>query len=473
MQGVGRVRFKLEALTEQQLQEVHVATLELLAEYGIAIHHVPSRKLLEQHGAVINGEIVKIPAELVEMARAKAPASFAVIGRNPERTIRIGAENEPVLGPAAGTVYVMDLERGRRAARLEDLRNFLSLSQSSEYVGVACAGMLEPSDLPPQGKHLVQMQETITFSDKPIIGLAMGKNVSEDSITMAHIATQGAAEHYILGIVNTLSPMAWDERMLEAIWAYALKQQPLVITCCSMAGFTSPTTLTATLVQNNAEVLAGIVLAQLISPGTPVVYGNTSTITDMLSMNLCIGAPEYALLSTAFAQLARYYGLPFRSGGGLTDAKELDAQAGIEAATNLFFTLANNADFVLHTMGVMESFLSISYEKWIMDEEICGRILRMRKGLGGLPAQAVDMIGRVGPSGHFLDQPDTLLNFKGHFFRPSVSDRSNWDGWVAKKKNFQQTAREIWRQRLKNYIQPELPAKVESELKKYIESKLG
>ena len=463
------MRLVVEALTEGQLKAVHRATLDLLARHGIAIHHAPSRQIFEQHGATVDGEMVKIPEKLIEEALHTAPASFSVIGRNPARTISIGQQYAPVFGPAAGPVYVTDLGGGRRPARLEDLRNFLALAQSSEHIGVVAAGLLEPNDLPRKGKHLTVMMETVKLSDKPIIGLSLGKEVSEDCIAMAYIATEGAGQYYLFGIVNTLSPMAWDEKMLEAIWAYAGKNQPLVITCCSMAGFTSPTTLAATLVQNNAEVLAGVVLAQLINPGTPVVYGNTSTTTDMLSMNLCIGAPEYAILSTAFAQLARCYGLPFRSGGGLTDAKEVDAQAGIEAATNLIFTMANNVDFVLHTIGIMESFLSISYEKWIMDEEICGRNMRMCQGIGELPATAVELIGKVGPGGYYLDQDDTLLNWKGTFFRPQVSDRSNWDGWLTKNKTFQQRAQEIWMKRLENFVPPELSLAVDAELKEYID----
>lgn len=465
------MRINFEALTEQQLNTVQRATVELLAKYGVAIHQDQSRQLFQQHGAQIQGELVRIPEELLNQALTTAPATFQVTGRSPDRTITIGKASATVFGPAAGTVYVTELNKVRRPAALQDLRNFLALSQSSEHIGVACAGLLEPQDVPAQGKHLVALMETIKQSDKPIVGLSLGKQISEDSIALSYLATAGAGPHYVLGIVNSLSPMAWDERMLEAIWAYAGKGQPLVITCCSMAGFTSPTTLTATLVQNNAEVLAGIVLAQLINPGTPVVYGNTSTITDMCSMNLCIGAPEYALLSTAFAQLARRYGVPFRSGGGLTDAKEVDIQAGIEAAGNLTFTLANNVDFALHGLGIMESFLSLSYEKWIMDEEILGRVKRMLHGLGDLPAETVDLIGKVGPGGHYLEQEDTLLNFRTEFYNPPVSDRSNWSSWVARDKQYQQVAQEIWQQRLQQFTPPELPAAVDKQLQAYLASR--
>jgi len=186
-------------------------------------------------------------------------------------------------------------------------------------------------------------------------------------------------------------------------------------------------------------------------------------------MNLCIGAPEYALLSTACAQLARFYGIPYRSGGGLTDAKEVDAQAGIEATSNLLFSLANNVDFVLHALGIMESFLSISYEKWIMDEEICGRFFHMFRGIGDLPEGAVQLLSEVGSTGHYLDQPDTLNNFRKVFYRPPISDRANWDSWVRKGKTYPQIAHEIWKTRVQDFIPPQLPPRVERELKVYLE----
>lgn len=462
------MRITVEALAADELQSIHQATLEVLAKTGIAIHHAESRRLLQKHGGKLDGVIVKIPAAMVAAAIKTAPKSFHVVGRNQQRGIRIGPDSPPVLGPAAGAVFVQDIKRGRRQGLLADLHNLLALSQSSDCIGVATAGILTPADLPGKGYHLQMMEAAIRICDKPIIGLSIGQQISTDSINMARIAAGDLGQHFVIGIVNSLSPLAWDERMLEAIWVYASQGQPLVVACCSMAGFTSPTTLAMTLVQNNAELLAGIVLAQLINPGTPVVYGNTSTITDMLTMNLCIGAPEYALLSTASAQLARYYGLPFRSGGGLTDAKVVDAQAGIESTTNLFFTMANNVDFALHSLGIMESFLSISYEKWLMDEEICARMMRIFRGVGPLPADACQVIGAVGAGGQYLDQRDTINNFRQTFYRPLVSDRSNWDNWVKKDQDYPQAAHEQYQKRLREFTPPEMPVDMAADLKKYL-----
>ncbi|MDK2985789.1 MAG: trimethylamine---corrinoid protein Co-methyltransferase [Clostridia bacterium] len=456
--------FSVEALTKEQLESVHEATLDLLNRYGIVMQHAPSRELLKKHGAKVEGETVKIPRNLVEDALRNVPASFSVVGRNPKNKITIGGQKIPVLGPGGGAIYAYDLEKGRRAVGLQELRDILALTQSSTDIEAVCAGNVYSKQFSAQQAML----ETIRLSDKPMIGISLSKKVSEDCLEMARIATGVTGEQYLIGVFSTNSPMLWEKNMLDSLWVYAEKNQPLIIACASMAGFTSPVSLISTVVQDNAEVLAGIVMAQLINPGVPVVYGNTSTITDMLTMNLCIGAPEYALISAAAGQLARYYGIPYRSGGGLTDAKELDTQAGIEAATNLLFTFANKVDFVLQTPGVMESFLTVSYEKWIIDEEICGRIKRMFKGIGELPTDAVNKIGEVGASGHFLDKPETLKSFRSEFYQPPVSDRSNLTGWEKKNKDLQQAAYEKWKKRLEEFVAPELPQDVARELQKYV-----
>jgi trimethylamine--corrinoid protein Co-methyltransferase len=470
-QGVGEMRFGVEALTGKQLKAVHQATLELMASYGVAIEHAPSRDIFQDNGAQVEGELVKIPSEMVEKALGSAPSSFTVIGRN-NRSVTIGDNHGPVIAPAAGAIFVSSCGFERRRANFDDLRNFLRLAQSSEQVDVTCSGILDPGDLTNEEKYLFPMLEAIKLSDKPVLGFSLGKEVADNSIALAEIATDGKGEHYILGVANTHSPMAWDKLMLEGIWSYAAKKQPLIMTCCSMAGFTSPTTLTSTIIQNNAEILAGIVLAQLINPGTPVVYGNTSTITDMMTMNLCIGAPECALIGTASVQLAHFYGIPCRCGGGLNDAKVLDVQAGIESATNLLFVYANGVDFVLHGLGIMESFLGINYEKFIIDEEICGRMKRILRGCGDVPDNALEVIKEVGYKGNFLDHPDTMANFRSEFFRPQASDRHSWGSWAGTKKDVNETAREIWEKRLARFEAPELSEITLKQLNKFVESKI-
>jgi trimethylamine--corrinoid protein Co-methyltransferase len=273
------------------------------------------------------------------------------------------------------------------------------------------------------------MRQTIEMSDKPLVGLSQDARIAADSIEMARWAAGDDNPHFVIGVVDALSPMAWDEKMLSALMVYAQKAQPCIVTACSMAGMSSHIRLAETLVQNHAEILAGIVLAQLLHPGTPVVYGNTSVIADMRTMIPAPGSPEFALMTVAAVQLARLLGLPCRAGGGLTDAKEVDAQAGIEAAVNLMVTEMIRPDLLLQGVGLLESFATISYDKWIMDEEIIDRICRITRGIGAPGGDAVDAIGQTGPGGNYLMHPSTLTGFRTEHFIPHVSDRSSYNRW--------------------------------------------
>ncbi|MBS3971209.1 MAG: trimethylamine methyltransferase family protein [Clostridia bacterium] len=466
--------WEMKVLSKDQVEELHFQTLELLNTRGIAIHHEPTKKLLIENGAAAGkGDIIKIPKELIENRLKLVPKSFEIKARNRNKNITIG-KGETILVPTGGPVFVHDHIRGRRKGKLADVIDFYKLSQTSSQIQAVCAGILDPNDIREEYKHLVLMKELVQNCDKPLMGISMGAEVAQDCIGIAKIAVEPEqGDCFIFGVVNTLSPMAWDERMLEAIWVYAKNSQPVVVTCCSMAGFTSPTSLWGTILQNNAEVITGILVAQLINPGCPVVYGNTSTITDMKTMNLCIGAPEYGLLTTAFKQLADFYRVPFRGGGGLTDGKEVDVQTGVESTTNLLFTFGNKVDIVLHGVGVMESFLTVSYEKWIWDEEISGRIRRILQGVDMTQREdAISLAGDVDTGGHYLEHPDTFARFRKEFYTPLVSDRNNWSTWHERNINSVKNAWEKVQQRLKEFEKPELESHVLSLLIKHLRGKL-
>ncbi|KUO52943.1 MAG: hypothetical protein APF76_02155 [Desulfitibacter sp. BRH_c19] len=465
----------MKVFSKDQIEELHFQTMDLLNDRGIAIHHQATKELLVENGAVTgNGDIVKIPKNLIEEMIKLAPSFFEITARKRVNSITIG-KGEIVMAPTGGPVFVHDHKLGRRKGKLTNVVDFYKLAQTSEQIQAVCAGILDPSDIKEEYKHLVFMKELLQHCDKPLMGMSMGTKVSTHCIEMAKLVVEPASEKdsFIFGVVNALSPMAWDERMLEAIWVYSKNNQPVVVTCCSMAGFTSPTSLWATILQNNAEIMTGILVTQLVNPGSPVVYGNTSTITDMKTMNLCIGAPEYGLLTTAFKQLANYYGIPYRGGGGLTDSKEVDIQTGIEATTNLLFTFGNGVDIVLHGVGVMESFLTISLEKWIWDEEISGRIKRILQGINMVDRNdAISLAKDVVTGGHYLEHSDTLARYRTEFYTPMVSDRSNWSTWQDKKKNAIEIAWEEAQQRIKNFEQPELEEYKMVSLQNYLKDKL-
>ncbi len=464
-----------KVFSKDQIEELNFQTMELLSVRGIAVHHEPTKELLIENGSTAGaGDIIKIPKKLFEEMICLAPSFFEIKARNRDNSITIG-KGETVIAPTGGPVFVHDHQLGRRKGKLNNVVDFYKLAQTSEQVQAVCAGILDPSDIKEDYKHLVLMKELVRHCDKPLMGMSMGTEISNSCIEMAKLVVEPETEKdsIIFGVVNTLSPMAWDERMLEAIWVYSKNNQPVVVTCCSMAGFTSPTSLWGTIIQNNAESITGILVAQLVNPGSPVVYGNTSTITDMKTMNLCIGAPEYALLTTAFKQLANYYGIPYRGGGGLTDTKEVDIQTGIEATSNLLFTFGNNVDIVLHGVGVMESFLTVSYEKWIWDEEISGRIRRILQGINMIDRNdAISLAKDVVTGGHYLDHPDTLARYRTEFYTPIVSDRNNWSTWQEKKRNSVESAWDKAQCRIKTFETPELEEYKLASLQNYLKNKL-
>ncbi len=460
---------ELMAFSDEQLHEVHEKTLYLLETTGLIFKHEPTLELLARHGAMVEGNLVKFPSKLINEALEMVPSEFTVVGRNRDKSVKIG-NGSLVFAPTSGEVFVHDIERGRREGTLKDLENFIKLCQSSDVIGVADVAIVDPSGLKGDEIVCLSMQEGIKNSDKPLQGLSVGSRQSELSIQMGKIATQAThGEHYLMGIINTFSPLAWDKNMLDALWSYCSADQPVVITCCSMGGSSAPVSLAGSIVQNNVEILAGVVVAQLIRPGVPVVYGNTSSITDMKTMSLATGAPEFSLMEIAACQLARFYKLPFRGGGGLTDAKEVDVQAGIESATNLFCTFAINADYILHGLGMTDGFMTVSYEKWIIDEEICGRLRRFYNGVDPLSNDIIQTIQDVGPFGSYLSHPSTFENFKKEFYMPTISDRDNWEKWSKNKTSILVNANKAWKKRITEFEAPPLLPKVEKELAEFVE----
>jgi len=467
------MEWSINTLTDSDLALIHDQAMVLLDQHGIRLLNEKARQIFAENGARVDNEQVRIPPALVARALESVKESFTIGARNPDHSLTIGKPWPPAYGPAAGMVYAHDAEYGRRSASMEDHRNFLKLTQTSPHVKIAVAGMIYPTDIDPYAGLYYQMLQTIELSDKPLMGLTQDSRLAADTIEMAKIATEDRHEHYVIGVVDALSPMAWDEKMLGSLMVFAEKNQPCLITSCTMAGMSSHIRLGETLVQNHAEVLSGIILSQLIRPGAPVIYGNTSVIADMRTMIPAPGAPEFSLLLNAAVRLARLVGVPCRAGGGLTDAKVLDAQAGIEAAMNLLVTQISGADLILQGIGLLESFSTISFDKWVMDEEILDRIMRLARGMNPPEGDTVKIIGETGPGGNYLMHPSTLTGFRTEHFMPTLSDRTAFDRWEKMGTSFEARATAAWKQRLAAYQLPELSPAVREKLDAFVADRIA
>ena len=461
-------------LSDTDIDLIHSLSMRLLEEVGVDIPVEAARDLYKSHGAMVDNSRVRLPRRLVEESIQRAPAEFTIHARNPERDIVVGGENA-VFAPGYGAPFLMDYEAGQRHANMEDYDNLARLADALPELDLSGHLIVEPHGPPAGTVHLHMLRSHLRHSDKPFIGSSDGVRGATASIEMAGILFGGGdrLKNYpvMISLINTLSPLSYASEMIEALMFFAGWGQPIVIASMAQAGATAPVTLAGMLVQQNAEILAGITLAQLVNPGTPVVYGSTSTITDMNTAAAAIGSPEYSVLIASHAQLGRFYGLPSRSGGSLTDSQAPDAQAGMESMMSLLTVVNAGIHFVLHAAGILGSYLTFSYEKMIIDAEICGMVRRYRQGMT-LTADdlAYDVIAGVGPGGNYLMHDHTLRHFRTAFYRPTVSNRDALPAWEEKGSlSMLARANALWQKLLAEHESPALDETPSRQLDEYVE----
>ena len=464
-----------EFLTKPQVEQIHDATMQILQKVGIDFRYPPALEILKKGGARVDGERVFFPAQLVEAQIKKAPAEFTLYARNSDCNVVIGGSHMAFI-PGYGAPFVTDLDNGRREGALQDFENFVKLTQASPYQDI-CSGMvIEPNDVPHEIRHTKMIYAAMKYSEKPFMGSAMGAQGARDSLQMASILFGSkdrlAEKPCMISILTSLTPLGYDERMLGAILEYARAGQPQLISSLVIAGATGPTTLAGTLALQNAEILAGIVLTQLVREGTPVVFAGSSSNTEMRSGALSIGSPEMAINAAATAQMARFYNLPVRGGGAVSDAKVPDAQAAYESMMSLLMAQVSGINFVLHSAGILESYSCMSYEKFVIDDEICGMVKRIKKAYAvNADTLALDVIKAVGPGGHYLDRDHTFEHFRSEFYQPMISNRDNFDNWQAGgEQQIQEKANQKVKQILADFNTPDLPADADKDLKHFIDT---
>jgi trimethylamine--corrinoid protein Co-methyltransferase len=463
-----------EVFMQQQVDQIHEASLQILEQIGVEFGWPPALEVLAKGGAKVEGERVFFSPRMVEEQLKKAPSQFRIYARNPEKDVIIGGDHI-AFAPGYGAPFVTDLNNGRRKGTLKDFENFVKLIEASPYQDICSGVPIEPSDVAHENRHAWKLYTAMKYSDKCFMGSSMGQERARDSIRMASILfgseAQLAEKPRLISIQVSLTPLKYDARMLGAIMEYAGAGQPQLISSLSMAGATGPATLAGNLALQNAEVLAGIVLTQLVREGAPVVFAGASSNADMRSVHLSIGSPEMALNTAATAQMARYYNLPSRSGGAVCDAKAPDAQAGYESMMSLLMAQVSGINFVLHSAGILESYNCMSYEKFIIDDEICGMVKRIKRGYEvNANTLALDVIKEAGPGGHFLDKDHTFEHFRTECYQPRLSNRDVFENWRDNKGSPQcmQAANKRYKEILETYEVPEFPPGVDKDLQKYI-----
>jgi trimethylamine--corrinoid protein Co-methyltransferase len=463
---------RYEILSEDALETIDRGWRRLLAEIGIRFEHPEAVALLAAAGQTVEDDVVRFDPDFVREQAARAPAEFVLHARNPDRSVLLGGDHM-VFVPVQGPPFV---RRGgvRRDATLADFTDLCRLSQTLDELDTPGGLPCEPNDTPLDSRHLDIVRALITTSDKPFQGSQISGVAAADSLALGRIGfgdllDRGACMYTN---VNVNSPLRYDHRMLEALLTYAPAGQAVVVTPFLLMGAMAPVTIPAALVQQTAEALAGIALVQLIRPGCPVVLGSFLSNTDMKNGSPGFGGPESMLGLLASGQLARRYGLPWRSGGGaLTTSPVPDAQAAYEGTNTMLGAFLAGANMVMHTAGWLEGGLVAGFEKLVVDLEI---VRTLRAEFTPLDVDetslAFDAHEEVRHGGHFLAAAHTLTRFRDCFYRPLLSTTSNFERWTRDgAADAAERATAIVDELIERYEPPPLDDEVREEIDVYVE----
>ena len=463
----------MSILDDAGLEQIERNAETILSEVGIAFQGFPEAlKLWRDAGAQIDGELVRFPPGMCrQIITDNAPAVFTQHARNPTRSVQVGGD-ATVFAPNYGSPFVMDLDRGRRYATLEDFNNVVKLAYMLPQLHHSGGTVCEPVDVAVNKRHLDMAYAHLRYSDKPFMGSVTAAERAADSVEMARIAFGGDLNDrtVMTSLINASSPMRWDATMLGAATTYARANQACIISPFILAGAMSPVTVAGLAAQALAEALSGMAYLQLVRPGAPVVFGTFASSMSMATGAPTFGTPEAGQAIFVMAELARRVGVPFRSGGQFTSSKLPDAQAAYESAHTLLPTIQAGVNFVLHAAGWQEGGLALGYEKLILDADQLGAMEVWARGVDlSDNGQAMEAFATNTHGDHFLGNPHTLANFETAFWRSDLSDASSYEQWIEEGSlSAAQRANARWKQLLTDYSPPPIDDAVDAELVDYV-----
>lgn len=467
----GLIGGRYKPLTEEEVQEIHDTALHLLEETGMQVNNKRARGIFAVHGAEVDraDKRVRIPRSMIEDAIASAPSKVVLCGREEKHDL-ILEDRRVYFGTGGTALNVLDLEGERRPSTLEDVRKTACLVDALDNIHFFVLPVY-PNELSREVVDVNRFYAGLANTTKHIMGGIYTVEGTLNVIQMAEEIAGGAEalrERPIVSFITlVISPLKIDDLYGEILIEIATKGVPVAIPSEPQCGSTAPVTLAGNLVLFAAETLGGITLAQLVNPGTPVLCGHVGTIADMRTMAYVSGAVEMGLLSAGAAQLAQYWQLPYYATGGTSDSKIPDVQCGYESALTLFPVALAGANYIHDAAGLLDFALTVSYEKYVVDNEIIGMVMRALQGIEvDDDTLAFDVIAEVGPGGHFLAEEHTLRYMRSEFFYPLLSDRKSYDDWKAEEaKDGRRRAREIAEEILAEHQPLPIPPRIEKKLK--------
>lgn len=465
-------------LSDDYVETIHLKSMQVLQKIGMDVLNPEARDILQQAGALVSGDRVRIGCDIIEQAIKTPPREFALHARNPAHNLRMGG-NWITFGPVCGPPNCSDLDRGKRIGTLADNANFLRLSQFFNCIHLSGDGCVDATDLHVSVRQLHVMHNKLRLSDKFPFVYSTTRPVLMDSLEMVRLSRgishdQMLREPSAYTVINTNSPLKLDLPMGMGIIEMARMNQVCVATPFTLAGAMAPITLAGALVQQNAEVLACLSLSQLTRPGAPFVYGSFTSNVDMKSGAPAFGTPEYMKATIAGGQLARRYGLPYRTSSA-NAANALDAQAAYETVFSLWAAIMGGGNLIIHAAGWMEGGLVASYEKFALDVELLQMIQEfLQPIIVDDDTMGLDAMLEVGPGGHFFGAAHTLSRYTTAFHQPLISDWRNFNQWTeAGSPQAPAKANALWKAALSEYTEPWMDAEPAAALDAFFHRRLA
>lgn len=461
-----------DAMTEEQMLRIDEASMSILEEVGIVFRDPIALADWQRIGAEVRGERVYLDRGLVRELISTIPASWTYLARNPERSLPFGGKHS-IFVPMGGAPYIRGLDNERRWATIADLQMLQKLTHMSPALHSTSHHIIEPMDIKVSYRHMEIAYSSMKYSDKTFMGMATTGRNAEDVLDMCAIlfgANVMETTPVTTGNANCNSPLLWDETMLAAIRAFSSRNQPIICSPFALGGANTPASAAPTVAQLNAEALAGLAYTQVIRKGSPAIYGHFLATVSMKSGAPMAGTPEISLMNFMIGQLARHYGVPWRSSNLLGGAKTFDAQAGYESTMTLNAVLHAGANYVWHSAGWNEAGMQCSVAKFVVDADMCTMGYRMAEGVRWDDFdEAMQAIRDVGPGGHYLGHAHTQANFGRAFYMPQLFDNNSFEQWESDG-GVEITERALAHARklLQDYEEPQLDVTKDEALRDFV-----
>ena len=425
-------------LTPEDLKQIDQTGRRILERVGIRISDSTFLNMLKEAGAQVDhdDQRVRFASDWLDGVLNKAPSSFVLHSRDGRNDLYLG-KGEVYFGNGGRVFRILDLATGGyRLTKLMDVARTATLVNHLDNIRfylISC----QAHDIKPVNYHLLDFYYALNHTTKHVMGGCTDLHGAEQMWKLASIIAGGEdrlrEKPFVSVITNPISPLTTEANTLNILRFCAERGIPVTCAPAPIAGATSPASLAGTLSQMHAEALAGVAIVQVFVPGAKVLYGAVPTIMDLRKMEFTMGSVEMAMMNASAVQLAKLYNLPIYASAGVTEAKRPDIQAGFEKTVSSLMVAMTGADYIHMAAGMLDSANSISYEQYVIDNEIIGMIQRILSGIKvNEDTTAFDVIEQVGPGGNFVTEEHTIDHMMDEFFYPNLGVRCNFDIWEEK-----------------------------------------